>query len=109
MEQLLLTLDFVHKRGIIHRDIKLDNILINRIEETEYNVKIADFGLATFGGKMGPNGQGETLLTVKCGTPGYAAPEILRDLGYSFKSDIFSLGAVYFNLMTGCYLFSGAT
>lgn len=33
MEQLLLTLDFIHKRGIVHRDIKLDNILINKIEE----------------------------------------------------------------------------
>lgn len=79
MEQLLLTLDFIHKRGIIHRDIKLDNILINKIEEAEYNVKIADFGLATFGGKMNNDGEGDELLDVKCGTPGYAAPEILRD------------------------------
>lgn len=45
----------------------------------------------------------------KCGTPGYAAPEILRGTGYSYKCDIFSLGAVFFNLLTGCYLFSGAT
>ncbi|TNV85659.1 hypothetical protein FGO68_gene1132 [Halteria grandinella] len=109
MGQLLLTLDFIHKRGIIHRDIKLDNILINKIEEQEYNVKIADFGLATFGGKMGSDGEGQNLLHLKCGTPGYAAPEILRDHGYSFKSDIFSLGSVLFNLLTGCYLFSGAT
>ena len=50
MEQLLLTLDFIHKQGIVHRDIKLDNILINKIEENEYVVKIADFGLATFAG-----------------------------------------------------------
>lgn len=109
MEQLLLTLDFVHKKGIIHRDIKLDNILINKIEENEYNIKIADFGLATFGGIMRADGQGENLLKHMCGTPGYAAPEILRNLGYSFKSDLFSLGSVLFNLLTGCYLFSGQT
>jgi serine/threonine protein kinase len=47
----LLALDFIHQRGIVHRDIKLDNILINQIEgskEQDFEVKIADFGLATF-------------------------------------------------------------
>ena len=39
-------MDFLHQKSIIHRDIKLDNILINKIEEAEYEVKIADFGLA---------------------------------------------------------------
>ena len=99
----MLTLDFIHKQGIVHRDIKLDNILINKIEENEYVVKIADFGLATFAGVKQP------LLFTKCGSPGYTAPEILRGFGYSLNSDIFSLGAVFFNLLTGCYLFSGET
>ena len=48
MMQLLLTLDFIHKKGVVHRDIKLDNILINNIDEGEYKVKIADFGIASF-------------------------------------------------------------
>jgi len=45
---LLLTLDFIHQKRIIHRDIKLDNILINKIdeEENEFSVRIADFGLS---------------------------------------------------------------
>ena len=48
MMQLLLTMDFIHKKGVVHRDIKLDNILINKIEEGEFKVKIADFGMASY-------------------------------------------------------------
>ena len=47
------------------------------------------------------------MLTHKCGTPGYVAPEMFLKEQYSYKADIFSLGAVFFNLLTGRYLFSG--
>jgi len=60
----------------VHRDIKLDNVLINRIDEEEFNVKIADFGLATFM----PDELNEKMFD-KCGTPCYVAPEILRGEG----------------------------
>jgi len=100
MEQLLLALDFFQQKKVVHRDIKLDNILIKRIEEKEnYEVRIADFGLATFT----PN---DELIQHKCGSPGYVAPEIFKKSGYSYKADIFSLGSVLFNLLTGRYLFS---
>jgi len=102
MEQILLTMDFIHHKQIVHRDIKLDNILINNKEEGDYNVKIADFGMATFAASHN-NG----YLYIKCGTPGYVAPEILRSEGYTNKCDIFSMGAVFFNLLTGLYLFQG--
>ena len=65
-------------------------------------MKIADFGLAAF---FVPNGE---KLFDKCGTPCYVAPEILRGDGYSQKCDIFSLGSLFFNLLTGRYLFNGA-
>jgi serine/threonine protein kinase len=96
----LLTLDFIHQKSIVHRDIKLDNILINKREEGDCNVKLADFGMATFAASSN-NG----YLYIKCGTPGYVAPEILRSEGYTNKCDIFSAGAVFFNLLTGLYLF----
>ncbi len=46
MLQLLLSIDFLNKRDIAHRDLKIDNILINKIVDGDYYVKIADFGLA---------------------------------------------------------------
>lgn len=69
---------------------------------SEYNVKIADFGLSTFA-----SSNPREKLYEKCGTPCYAAPEILRGLGYTSKCDMFSLGSLFFNLVTGRYLFPG--
>lgn len=87
----------------MHRDLKLDNILINKIDETgEVKVKIADFGLAVF-----TSSNPRVKLFEKCGTPCYAAPEILSGNGYSSKCDIFSLGSIFFNMLTGRYLFPG--
>ena len=96
-------MDFMHKRQIVHRDIKLDNILLNKVSEGHFDVKIADFGLAA---KL-PESSG--YLTEICGSAGYMAPEILKELPYDEKVDIFSLGSVFFNFMTGCFLFSGSS
>ena len=78
-------------------------MLINKIEEEEFNVKIADYGLAVFL----PQGD-KIYLDEKCGTPCYVAPEILRNEGYTTKCDIFSMGSLMFGLITGRYLFRGA-
>lgn len=64
-------------------------------------MRIADFGLAA----LLPSDPTEKLFYL-CGTPAYIAPEILRGLGYREKVDIFSLGGIFFNLLTGYYLFN---
>jgi len=88
----------MHQRGIIHRDLKPDNILLNSDKEGVLDVRVADLGLAC-------KASVDEVLEHKCGTPSYIAPEVLAKTGYSFKSDLFSLGSIMFNLVTGRFLF----
>ncbi|TNV83192.1 hypothetical protein FGO68_gene12144 [Halteria grandinella] len=103
MTQLLLTVNFIHQMGIVHRDIKLENVLINQVSEKIYDVKIGDFGLACLLLQTGQK------LYEKCGSPSYIAPEVLKGDGYRHECDIFSLGSIFFNLLTGAYLVNGTT
>jgi len=91
---------FLHKMGICHRDIKLNNILLDE----EYNIKICDFGLSSFITKN-KNGIYKKMQGI-AGTPSYIAPEIIMNIPYDgVKADIFSLGVVLFNLRTGKFGF----
>ncbi len=69
-------------------------MLLNSNEPGVFDIRVADFGLA----KKVKHGE---CLEDKCGTPSYIAPEILRGEKYLFKSDIFSIGSIMYNLVTG--------
>lgn len=93
--QLISAINFMHLRNICHRDLKLENILL----DTNYNLKLCDFGLAKeiFVGNQ-PN-----ILTTMCGSPAYVAPEVLSGQGYEGqKADIWSCGVILFAMITSC-------
>ena len=74
MRNLLEALSFMHSNNVVHRDIKPENLILAS-KENDYDLRIADFGLASF------IKDGE-LLKLRCGSPGYVCPELLNDLGY---------------------------
>ena len=82
----------MHSKGVLHRDIKLDNILLT----SEGDVKICDFGVS----KLVQNKN--HTQTEQCGTPAYIAPEVFRGKGYKgFQSDIWSAGVVLYAMLYG--------
>ncbi|MBO9310574.1 MAG: protein kinase [Chloroflexi bacterium] len=91
-EQIASALDFAHLRGIIHRDLKPANILLDE----ERNTFLTDFGIA--------RRLGEARLTERgtvVGSPTYMAPEAWRGEEPSAETDVYSLGVIFFQLLTG--------
>ncbi|KAI8913706.1 kinase-like domain-containing protein, partial [Entophlyctis helioformis] len=92
MHQLLDSIRYMHRHGVIHRDIKLGNLFLAK----NMSLKIGDFGLAAV-----IKHDGERKKTI-CGTPNYIAPEVLFNKeGHSFEVDVWSLGIVMYTLVIG--------
>lgn len=92
--QIIYGVEYLHVHAICHRDLKLDNILLD-----SYNmVKIADFGFARW--------MKENVAETSCGTPHYAAPEIVKGLRYDGRmADIWSCGVILYCLVAVCIFF----
>ncbi|KAL7418900.1 Cell cycle serine/threonine-protein kinase cdc5/MSD2 [Cryptotrichosporon argae] len=91
--QLVGACQYMHDNNVIHRDLKLGNLFLDR----DMNIKVGDFGLAALIEK--PGDRKKTI----CGTPNYIAPEVLFDTanGHSFEVDIWSVGVILYTLLIG--------
>lgn len=102
-----LALDYAHREGVVHRDLKPTNIILERTADpSQYIPKVVDFGIAKV------NLIEETALTrvgEVLGTPLYMSPEQCAGEAVDFKSDIYSLGCVIFECLTGTPPFVGQT
>ncbi|EDO18975.1 hypothetical protein Kpol_2002p46 [Vanderwaltozyma polyspora DSM 70294] len=89
--QIIIGMSYCHALGIVHRDLKPENILLDH----KLNIKIADFGMAALETE-------DKLLETSCGSPHYAAPEIVSGLPYhGLETDVWSCGVILFALLTG--------
>jgi serine/threonine protein kinase len=101
-KQLLEALAYMHDRGCAHRDIKAENVLLVSADKQNYQVKLADFGLA--------NALGEATKFQSCvGTTDYMAPEMLESIRYGFGVDVWSLGVLTYIMLCGYPPFYGQT
>lgn len=99
-----------HRRGIIHRDLKPQNIMIT----SAGTPKLLDFGLAhradnDTAGSESETATASTTRHTVAGTPGYMAPEQVRNQGVDARSDVFALGCVLYECLTGHRAFSGGS
>jgi serine/threonine protein kinase len=98
--QLASALAYLHDRSVIHRDIKPENLILSN-RNLDSPVKLVDFGFAVI--------ENETTRSPSkqlVGSPGYFAPEVLRERSYTTKCDIWSLGVVFYILLSGLMPFS---
>jgi len=91
--KFLEAIEYLHEKGIVHRDLKPENLLL-KSKDNDSDVKLADFGLSKIVGQ-------EVLMQTACGTPGYVAPEVLRQKGYGKAVDMWSVGVITYILLCG--------
>ncbi len=105
LRQVLLALADAHELGIIHRDLKPENILLESSKRGDDRVKVVDFGLAKL-----REGAADTQVTspgIVCGTPDYMAPEQGRGDAIDGRADLYAVGVILYELLTGQLPFQG--
>lgn len=105
--QVCRSLSEAHQKGIVHRDIKAENVMLVRGRDEGELAKVLDFGLAKL--REGAELNELTSSGAIVGTPYYMAPEQIRGETVDERADIYALGVVMYRALTGTYPFNGAT
>lgn len=100
MKQIIEGCLYIHQQGVIHRDLKPENVFFT--DKSHKSIKIADFGFAV-------NMQDSKLISANVGSPLYMPHEALTDKKFSTHSDVFALGVMWYELLTGRTPFQAAT
>ncbi|HYD41594.1 MAG TPA: protein kinase [Anaeromyxobacter sp.] len=105
--QILAALAEAHAAGVIHRDLKLSNVMVEARRDEPDFVKVLDFGIAKL--VAGDNRSELTTAGMICGTPGYMSPEQARGEELDARSDLYSVGIILYELLTGRLPFESET
>ena len=103
LEQVCTALNAAHRIGVIHRDLKPANVLLDE----DSNAYLADFGIAKNLGN--PDIESQTQVDAMLGSPQYMSPEQIRSLSVGPQTDIYCLGVMTYEMLTGALPFSGPT
>lgn len=103
VEQVCAGLEAAHRRGVIHRDIKLSNILVHRAAGVSEQARLVDFGIA----RLMEGDPGLTSEGIVLGSPRFMAPELIRGQPIDLRVDIYAVGVLLFCCLVGRYPFRG--
>jgi eukaryotic-like serine/threonine-protein kinase len=99
--RILNALDYIHKNGVVHRDLKPENIMVDEQD----NIKLIDFGIAA---NVGSRRLTFAKLSQTMGTPDYISPEQVRGKRGDARSDLYAVGVMLYEMLTGKVPFTGA-
>ena len=106
--RIALALEAAHGAGVIHRDLASANVLVAAQGDQSDIVKVTDFGLSQLTGLGGGDDEEElTAVGVRIGTPSYMAPEYIEDFELDHRADIYGLGVMLYEMLTGQLPFDG--
>lgn len=101
ISQVLSALADAHSAGVIHRDLKPENIMVEQRRNEPDFVKVLDFGIAKIQDSTGDDGPALTRAGFVCGTPEYMSPEQARGGALDHRSDLYAVGVILYQLMSG--------
>jgi serine/threonine-protein kinase len=101
ISQVLSALSDAHRAGVIHRDLKPENIMVEQRRTDSDFVKVLDFGIAKIQDSSGDDGPALTRTGFVCGTPEYMSPEQARGSPLDHRSDLYAVGVILYQLVTG--------